>query len=354
MTVESATYLNGLDATYPVTGDQIAEGDDHVRLMKTVLKNTFPGRAAQDNRTSARSAGYTPTNTEVSVVFVHTATLTVTLPVLSGMQDGTVYGFICKAGTTTIARGGTDTINGAAASVTLSAVQGAFAWKNGTDWALIPFRGKTAVPVSEGGTGATTAAAARAALGVEAAEVSVATATGATTDIGAAASLNILLTTTATTITGFATATAGVTRNVRVSTGGITLTHSATFILPGAANIVAKAGDCFEAYSFGSGWIVRNYQKASGAAVVAPTISYPVSSVFGRTGAVTLQSSDITTALGFTPANNANAATDHSHSYAPMTAVVSISDYLVGSGPPYCIATRANGTTFTFKASPVY
>jgi hypothetical protein len=41
---------------------------------------------------------------------------------------------------------------------------------------------------------------------------------------------------------------------------------------------------------------------------VAGAGSAPVQSVFGRTGAVTLQSADVTTALGFTPANTASPA----------------------------------------------
>jgi hypothetical protein len=64
----------------------------------------------------------------------------------------------------------------------------------------------TTLPFSKGGTNATTRAAAVAALGLEAAEIAVTTAANATTDIGAVASSNIVLTTTATTITGFAAA----------------------------------------------------------------------------------------------------------------------------------------------------
>jgi hypothetical protein len=39
---------------------------------------------------------------------------------------------------------------------------------------------------------------------------------------------------------------------------------------------------------------------------ITSTVTAPVSSVFGRTGAVTLASSDVTTALGFTPYNSSN------------------------------------------------
>jgi len=43
MTVESATYISDLNATYPAAGDSLVEGDDHLRLLKTVIKATFPG-----------------------------------------------------------------------------------------------------------------------------------------------------------------------------------------------------------------------------------------------------------------------------------------------------------------------
>ena len=69
-------------------------------------------------------------------------------------------------------------------------------------------------------------------------------------------------------------------------------------------------------------------------------------------GVSALTSSAVVAALGYTPANHANAATDHVHSYAPMTAVVSISNYVSSSNPPYCTATRANGATFTFTTGP--
>ena len=43
MTVETATRLQDLDDTYPAAGDYVKEGDDHLRLLKTVLKETFKG-----------------------------------------------------------------------------------------------------------------------------------------------------------------------------------------------------------------------------------------------------------------------------------------------------------------------
>jgi len=43
MTVENATYIAGLDPLRPLLDADISEGDDHLRLTKHVLVETFPG-----------------------------------------------------------------------------------------------------------------------------------------------------------------------------------------------------------------------------------------------------------------------------------------------------------------------
>lgn len=42
MTVESASYISQLNTAWPLAADLISEGDDHIRLAKTVLKTQFP------------------------------------------------------------------------------------------------------------------------------------------------------------------------------------------------------------------------------------------------------------------------------------------------------------------------
>jgi microcystin-dependent protein len=42
MGLESSTYINGLTQAWPIAGDPKSQGDDHIRLVKTVLQNTFP------------------------------------------------------------------------------------------------------------------------------------------------------------------------------------------------------------------------------------------------------------------------------------------------------------------------
>ena len=50
MALETGTYVNDLVITNPTGSDSISVGDDHIRLIKKVLKNTFP------NATVARAA----------------------------------------------------------------------------------------------------------------------------------------------------------------------------------------------------------------------------------------------------------------------------------------------------------
>ena len=42
MGLETSTYVDGLNTSNPAATDGLAQADDHIRLIKTVLKNTFP------------------------------------------------------------------------------------------------------------------------------------------------------------------------------------------------------------------------------------------------------------------------------------------------------------------------
>lgn len=93
-------------------------------------------------------------------------------------------------------------------------------------------------------------------------------ASGTTTDIGAVANLNQRITGTVA-ITSFGTSATGTTRTLRFA-GALILTYNATsMILPTSANITTAAGDTCVAVSLGSGnWVVTDYQRLSGAALV--------------------------------------------------------------------------------------
>lgn len=42
MALESTTFINGLVSSNPASTDSVSQADDHIRLLKATLKNTFP------------------------------------------------------------------------------------------------------------------------------------------------------------------------------------------------------------------------------------------------------------------------------------------------------------------------
>ena len=60
MALESSTFINGLVATNPTSSDNISDGDNHIRLLKSTVKATFP------NVSGAVSASHTDINSAVT------------------------------------------------------------------------------------------------------------------------------------------------------------------------------------------------------------------------------------------------------------------------------------------------
>ena len=42
MSIETAQFIDELDENWPTNIDNVSEGDDHLRLIKSVLKSQFP------------------------------------------------------------------------------------------------------------------------------------------------------------------------------------------------------------------------------------------------------------------------------------------------------------------------
>jgi len=70
MTVESASYISGLVPAYPPGSDSISEGDDHLRLIKSVLQGTFPNANAAMN--GIHTGGSAPTSTSAGQIWFDT------------------------------------------------------------------------------------------------------------------------------------------------------------------------------------------------------------------------------------------------------------------------------------------
>jgi len=61
MALESSTYINGLVASNPTSSDNIGDGDNHIRLLKSTIKLTFPAL------TGALTGTHTAINAAVSL-----------------------------------------------------------------------------------------------------------------------------------------------------------------------------------------------------------------------------------------------------------------------------------------------
>lgn len=68
MTVESVSFISDLNASYPAAGDNLTEGDDHIRNIKTAIKASFTGV------TGAVTATHTELNLSTGLVFLSTQT----------------------------------------------------------------------------------------------------------------------------------------------------------------------------------------------------------------------------------------------------------------------------------------
>ena len=93
MPIESgANYIGDLNALYPPSGDPVSQGDDHIRLIKTVLQNSFPTmeRAFPIPTTTAVSSSATVLKTQTGVIYVATTggAVTLTLPTLAAVDQG--------------------------------------------------------------------------------------------------------------------------------------------------------------------------------------------------------------------------------------------------------------------------
>ena len=53
MGLESTTYIDGLVSTNPTGTDPRSQGDDHIRLVKSTVKATFPNLTGAVNTTQA-------------------------------------------------------------------------------------------------------------------------------------------------------------------------------------------------------------------------------------------------------------------------------------------------------------
>jgi|SRR5688500_7594228 len=205
MGLEAATYVSNLVTTNPVGGsDPKSQGDDHIRLIKTVLRNSFP------NISGAMTATHTELN-DITNKYLK--------------SGGAITGNMTISGTLGVS--GATTLAALTASGTLTA--------NGTTnlAGTVNSTGAGGVAIS-GGPLLLTGRAAR-----FAAPVTVAHA-GTTLNVPLTSNI-IQVTGAGTTITHIDSASPKI--FVAYFSSVLTLSHSANLLLPGAASIVTALND---------------------------------------------------------------------------------------------------------------
>ena len=85
MTVESATYISQLNTAQPTASDNISEGDDHLRLIKSVLQAQFPNlgtTAARPTAAQLNKLGF-----ETGMIIMWSSAAAPTTQTISGVND---------------------------------------------------------------------------------------------------------------------------------------------------------------------------------------------------------------------------------------------------------------------------
>lgn len=139
MGLESATYISDLVTTNPLSSDLRKQGDDHLRLIKSVLQTTFPNAAKTFifPEGSTRSSNGNIGSTEANSIIVCSGSPTLTLPSLGASADGWSAVFLksdsSTGGTVTIAPA-SGTINGAANKTLTGQYETLTVWWSGAEW----------------------------------------------------------------------------------------------------------------------------------------------------------------------------------------------------------------------------
>lgn len=89
MALETAQFINGLNQSNPSGADRLHQGDDHIRLVKSVLKNTFPNINGPVELTQDE-LNATPGQVPPGVILIWYGSSS-TVPTGWGLCDGTEY-----------------------------------------------------------------------------------------------------------------------------------------------------------------------------------------------------------------------------------------------------------------------
>jgi hypothetical protein len=114
MGLEAATFIGSLVPANPDGADDKAEGDNHIRMMKSVLQATMPGLVGRMWRHQTKSSGYTVVANDNMTLLNCTAALTLALTAAATLGNGHEFMVHANGFDVVIDPNGAETINGAA------------------------------------------------------------------------------------------------------------------------------------------------------------------------------------------------------------------------------------------------
>lgn len=138
MGLETGTYVSDLNTSNPTSTDVRSQGDDHFRLLKSVLQATFPNadKAFRFFDGAAKSADYVILSTDMNKFISMDASggaRNFTLPTLAASDDGW-YVVLNKIDSSTNSVTITGTVNGVANPTLTAQWQSAKVWWSGSSW----------------------------------------------------------------------------------------------------------------------------------------------------------------------------------------------------------------------------
>jgi hypothetical protein len=234
MALETGTFIDDLVDTNPPGTDPKKEGDDHLRLIKSILKGTFPDapRAFHfPNAPAAKTGNYTVVLTDQNALITVDASgavRTVTLPTFASVFAGfsvTIQKSDTSVNTVTVDGNGAETINGDANKVLRRPHESMTVTSDGSDW-KVRSRGFDETELIEGANVAS------------AASPNIWEGDGDTHHI-----------TGTTTITGYAAAPQAGARRWLIMDDAVQFTDSATLNIQGDANYTSVLDDIIEVYA---------------------------------------------------------------------------------------------------------
>ncbi len=117
MALETGSFIDDLTITNPLGADAKNEGDDHLRLIKKVLKATFPGMGGAAWRVQTKSGTYTVVAGDNMSTLNCTTALTLNLTAAATLGNQHMFLVVANGGDVTIDPNGAETLNGSATLV---------------------------------------------------------------------------------------------------------------------------------------------------------------------------------------------------------------------------------------------